>query len=740
MIKKYRKRMLILACLLLVTVLLAGVSYAVFNSYASQNSTNTLAATCIELEFSGEDSVNLTNAYPISDSEGLKTTPYKFKIKNKCKNYLEYMVIASVINVTNPLDSKYVKVNLSGDNEMNSVALSSLKSIQTPASLSGYSIKENYVLKENDGILKDEERNFEFRMWLDGENEEVWTSEQIENKNYQVKISVIGTVKTEPKDDLYIAALIDGKASTTFPTTKDYTATVNCTREGKKIDASESIKWNGTKWALTTTITDGNTRCNVEFIYKNSWDNPKDGTLLSAIKNGNTVTETLTQPGIEPSAHTLDDVQAQTASVSSTYQAYYITYGTGWEANGTGFNLTGTAVTSNTYANSYSTLVGKYLTGSHLSSAGSSTAGTMKTTINLSEIYYVVSATSSSFTYKRLSSNKNTIEALLASTSDDYGTSYYFRGAVTNNFVEYANMCWRIVRVTGDGSIKLVLYNYNGLTDSNNTPASSTPCNVTGNDYAFARYEGASYTSRFNSTDDDNTYVGFMYGTAGARSYADAHANTNPSTILTNLNKWYTNVLSKQTNFSESQLADTIWCNDKSVVTDTAFNPGNYKLGTSYGYGTKSNYYSVDKRLMQATSYKAGGTGPSLICPNDNNGGKLSKFTVSDTKYGNGALNGYAKIGLLTADEIAFVGGASNMSNPTNYLKGNTNSNWWWALSPDSFSSYAYVWGVSSNNGVLDSGLLAHNYEGVRPALSLNSGVKISSGIGTATKPYKVAA
>ena len=96
------------------------------------------------------------------------------------------------------------------------------------------------------------------------------------------------------------------------------------------------------------------------------------------------------------------------------------------------------------------------------------------------------------------SATSNSTEAVLASTEDDYGTSYYFRGAVTNNFVEYANMCWRIVRITGDGSIKLVLYNYNGLTSTNNTPTSSTPCNVTGNAYAYARYEGDTYKSEFN--------------------------------------------------------------------------------------------------------------------------------------------------------------------------------------------------------------------------------------------------
>ena len=331
-------------------------------------------------------------------------------------------------------------------------------------------------------------------------------------------------------------------------------------------------------------------------------------------------------------------------------------------------------------------------------------------------------------------------EAVLASTQDDYGTSYYFRGAVTNNFVEYANMCWRIVKVTGDGSIKLVLYNYNGLTSTNNTPSSSTPCNVTGNDLSLARYEGDTYKSVFNSNRNDNAYIGLMYGTASASSYAVAHANTNASTILTNLNKWYTNVLSKQSGFNDSQLADTIWCNDKSVVTDATFNPGSWTLGTNYGFEKNSNYYSATKRLVQASSYKAGGTGPSLICPNDNNGGKLSKFTVSDTTYGNGALSGYAKVGLLTADEIAFAGGAYGTSNSTYYIKGNTNSSWWWALSPFGFDGIlASVWGVGGSDGSLGGGGVSY-IGGGRPSLSLQSGVKIStSGNGSATSPYKIA-
>ena len=129
-------------------------------------------------------------------------------------------------------------------------------------------------------------------------------------------------------------------------------------------------------------------------------------------------------------------------------------------------------------------------------------------------------------------------EALLASTPDDYGTSYYFRGAVKNNYVEFANKCWRIVRVGGDGSVKLILHN-------DNTTGVANPCDAANNSAsaAFARYSGTTYESTFNTNYNDNAYVGFMYGTPGSSTYADTHANTNKSTILTNLETWYNNNL-----------------------------------------------------------------------------------------------------------------------------------------------------------------------------------------------------
>ena len=498
---------------------------------------------------------------------------------------------------------------------------------------------------------------------------------------------------TEPKDTL-LAITINGEISTTFPTTNAYTGTVECTTGTGKVE------WNGTKWVLTTSgITKGSTKCNAIFI-------TKVPTLAEAILANNEVKTPLTTPGSEVSAHTKDDVESATSSVVP-YRAYYFTCGTGWKANGTKFNLTGAAVTSNTYANSYSSLVGKYLPMSSSSFTTSdfsaSTAGTMKTTTNLNGVYYVVSATSSSFTYKTISSNKNTTEALLASAEDDYGTSYYFRGAVKNNYVQFANKCWRIVRIVGDGSVKLVLHN-------DNTSKAANPCSSANNstNAAFARYSGTTYTSAFNTNYNDNAYVGFKYGTVGADKYAATHANTNKSDILKNLETWYTNNLASYAD----KLADTIWCNDKSTVNGD-------------DYGTNATEYAAYNRFYSIKE-------STLKCPNDNNGGKLSKFTVSDTTNGNGNLT--YKVGLLTADEIAFAG-IGIINNRSTYLQENTGTNSWWSLSPfNSYGSVVYVLGVYS--GRLGYSRV-NNVDGVRPAISLISSTNVT-GDGTSENPYIV--
>ena len=606
---------------LLVTVLcIIGVSYAFFVLYLRQTDNNSVTAlSCFTSTLTEESgAINLTDEFPIKDEDGIKKTPFTFKITNNCNNYVKaYITIDPLKEGTaNYILSKYMKANVStkGSTDGTSLIIGTQNTKVLDNKHNGYIVKEV-------GLNKNESKEFDLRLWIDYDT----TKEQAAGMTYLSQVVIV----TEP---------------------------------GKPTFAETILANNEVKTPLTT-------------------------------------------PGSEVSAHTKDDVESQSTSVSSTYQAYYITYGTGYEANGTKFNLTGTAVTSDTYANSYSSLVGKYLPYSSISSSGSKTAGTMKTTTNLSSVYYVVSATSSSFTYKVISSNKNTTEALLASTEDDYGTSYYFRGAVKNNYVQFANKCWRIVRITGDGSVKLVLHN-------DNTTGAANPCSSANNstNAAFARYSGTTYTSAFNEKYDDNAYVGFKYGTVGASDYATTHANTNNSTILTNLETWYTNNLKTYAD----TIADTVWCNDKTNVTDTTFDPWGW-TPNGYGYAKNVTYYGATQRLV-SKSGSAGGTGPSLKC-----NGELSKITF--------------KVGLITADELAFSGSIYGNYNRSTYLQENTGTNWWWSLSPDYFfGDRARVWfvysGYLNDDGVSDG-------DGVRPVISLISSTNVT-GDGTSENPFIV--
>ena len=263
-------------------------------------------------------------------------------------------------------------------------------------------------------------------------------------------------------------------------------------------------------------------------------------------------------------------------------------------------------------------------------------------------------------------------EALLASAEDDYGTSYYFRGAVTNNYVEFANKCWRIVRIGGDNTVKLILHNDNISNASN--PCSSANNSTTA---AFVHYDGNIYKSEFNSNYNDNAYVGFMYGTPGSTT-------------------WYNNNLKTY----ESIIDNNVFCNDKS-------------LSSGSGYSANATDYAARERLYTSKI-------PSLKC-----NGELSKIT--------------SKIGLITADELAFAGYAVRGYITTSYLKENATGYSWWSLSPAGFynKSLSYVFRVRSDNDAID--ICNVNVDSsVRPVISLVSSITISGVSGTSEDPYVV--
>ena len=372
--------------------------------------------------------------------------------------------------------------------------------------------------------------------------------------------------------------------------------------------------------------------------------------------------------------------------------------------------------------------------------------------------------------------------------ADDLGTSYYYRGAVNNNWVRFGkepnkcmynnsevlyaeivgdelnirkvknkeeclstNMCmsqgmygvginetlcqaaggtpltekaafttadmyWRIIRINGDGSIRMI---YSGTT----APTSATATVMTGPGTQIS-------ISTFNDSMDKAEYVGYQYikgqqhgfGKCDGTNNASCTVNGNTvynSTIKQTIDKWYAGTTLKDNDL----IADQIFCNDRAASTsDVTYSNTNYTTLTSWNSTGTQYSYGASGRLTQTTK------SPQLICPTESD-----KFTVN-TSNGNGALT--YPVGLITADEVAMAGGQQNSDNSSYYLYTNE---YYWSGSPYSFYSalsYAYEFGVSTYGGG-GAYIVSSTAYGARPVVSLSSKAKLS-GSGTYDDVYTV--
>ena len=282
-------------------------------------------------------------------------------------------------------------------------------------------------------------------------------------------------------------------------------------------------------------------------------------------------------------------------------------------------------------------------------------------------------------------------EAGVFAAEDDYGTSYYYRGSVENNYVSFAGLTWRIIRINGDGSVRIIL-----------------------NDTAG--------TSAFNNSGDDNAYVGYMYGTPGSSTYEETHKNTNDSVLKKNIDNWYESNLNNNYN---DYLSDTGFCNDRNPATK------NSKIGT----GVEITYYSGYLRIASSE--------PSLKCNQAND-----LFTTTSSAIGNKSLK--YPIATITADEIMFAGSGGGVFNGdfNRVEKGNSYLNigkTFRTMTPagnyypfgDSYM-YAINFGYYLNGNLDDYSvnLLGDFSIGVRPVINLKSDA-IKYGTGTSSDPYR---
>ncbi len=203
------------------------------------------------------------------------------------------------------------------------------------------------------------------------------------------------------------------------------------------------------------------------------------------------------------------------------------------------------------------------------------------------------------------------------SAEDDYGTSYYYAGNPSDNWVKFAGFYWRIIRINGDGTIRMI---YNGPTTDQ-----------TGETTQIG-------TSAFNTNYNDNMYVGYQY------TNGEVHGRGTDSTIKGVLDSWYSSNLSSYA----SKIATgggAAFCNDRTPYSGS-------------GTGTAQTNYAAYNRLYtnKVPSLKCTDGGDRFTVP-------IGLITADEVAYAGGLIytnnSGY----YLYTDQFYWIMSPCNFTN-----------------------------------------------------------------------------
>lgn len=230
------------------------------------------------------------------------------------------------------------------------------------------------------------------------------------------------------------------------------------------------------------------------------------------------------------------------------------------------------------------------------------------------------------------------------STANDEYPVHYYHGNVTNNNVVFGNMCWKIVRTTSTGGVKLV---YNGSYLSGNCREASKGLKLT----------------VFNDNSDSLAYVGYMYGdeiktqnlskTATWSNVLDISQSKTISlskamgttkyyfgTAMTNSGSTYTISSSSAVAFNSALQVNKYTCLEGSRSctspvyifsgsNKTAYYiPGVLKIGKSVSY-SNGNYTITDATDYLATQYVDMDLNGYYVCPSYNTNTCTSVYYIS---------------------------------------------------------------------------------------------------------------
>lgn len=302
-------------------------------------------------------------------------------------------------------------------------------------------------------------------------------------------------------------------------------------------------------------------------------------------------------------------------------------------------------------------------------------------------------------------------EAVLAATIDDLGDTYYFRGNVKNNYINFAGMCWRIVRIQGDGGIKLI------LEDKNTTCNSET---FTGNWQLGKGNYGSTYFK--SETTSNEVYPA---------NYLEPTFEPSKSMVYVFYN-FQENVLKD----FKTSLKIHDWCFDNNAYPMNSVN-----LSTTAPLSLEEKYERYESLLniyydtyIRLNSSEKGNL--TLKC----SGTTINKFKNVINEGTNLINETDMYVGALTARETVFAGSLRTDINNNYYLK---SLNHYWTLSLQNFQKAADTVGkdyafIIQPDGKLGVSNVPNTVVSHRPSIVLNETVTYKSGNGTIESPYEI--
>ena len=186
---KHKNKMIVgISVVALFLVVAIGVTYSLWSKTFTQSGENRLVSDCFSLTFEEVKgtSIQLENAFPMTDKEGSRLKPYQFKVKNNCDAYAKYSVLLDVPkNVS--LKDEYLKIKLD-QNQPNLLRSYSLDELNKDENKDVY-ILDSWYLKFQ------EEREYSFLVWLD-ENV-TQDMEGVQNATWSGKIRISASYASE---------------------------------------------------------------------------------------------------------------------------------------------------------------------------------------------------------------------------------------------------------------------------------------------------------------------------------------------------------------------------------------------------------------------------------------------------------------------------------------------------------------------------------------------------------------